>query len=300
MDLDDYQVQALETDNTQRNYEGDESRKDLVVALLGIAGELGTLATAYKKFLRDGPAYKLYSDNVKEELGDLLWYLAVLANKFGLSLSEIASGNLLKTKSRWGTQSETLLPPYDSGFPETERLPRKFLVSFSEKLMDGKTKVILEVDGQPLGSELTDNARYEDGYRFHDAFHLAYAVVLGWSPVLRKLMGRKRRSDARVDETEDGGRALVIEEGIAAYVFEYGEDHQSLEGIRAVDFEVLKTVKSMTQRLEVSSKSWSDWERAIRAGYKVFRQLKEHHRGWVECDLDAHTINFSLERPASG
>jgi hypothetical protein len=53
MDLDDFQRRALTTDNTAQNYEGEQGRKDIVVALLGIAGELGTLATAYKKFLLD-------------------------------------------------------------------------------------------------------------------------------------------------------------------------------------------------------------------------------------------------------
>ncbi|MGW7530630.1 hypothetical protein ACWGJ5_46485, partial [Streptomyces sp. NPDC054783] len=34
-------------------------------------------------------------------------------------------------------------------------------------------------------------ARVEDDYRFHDAFHLAHAAVLGWSPVSRFLLGCK-------------------------------------------------------------------------------------------------------------
>jgi hypothetical protein len=52
-----------------------------------------------------------------------------------------------------------------------------------------------------------------------DVFHLAYAAVLGWSPVTRKLLDRKRRSNPQVDLAEDGGRAIVIEEGIAAMAF---------------------------------------------------------------------------------
>lgn len=293
MDLDQFQRSALETDNTARHYEGEEGRKDIVVALLGIAGELGTLATAYKKFLRDGPSYGLYEENVQEELGDMLWYLAVLADKFGLSLSSIANANLRKTSGRWGTQAAIAHPPYDAAFPLHERLPRKFDIRFSERDIDGKRKVVIELDGSPIGNSLTDNNAFEDGYRFHDAFHLAFAAVLGWSPVTRKLMGKKRRSDSTVDETEDGGRAIVIEEGIAAYVFDYGEAHDGLIDVRAVDFEVLKTAKSMTHRLEVSSKSWNDWENAIMAGWRIFRQLKEHNGGLIKCDLDQQTIEFA-------
>lgn len=297
MDLDTFQQAALTTDNTARHYEGEESRKDLVVALLGIAGELGTLATAYKKFLRDGPSYRLYEANVKEELGDLLWYLAVLADKFGLTLSTIATANLQKTSGRWGTQQISAHRPYDDAYPENERIPRKFEIRFSELEIEGAMKVVMELDGMPIGNSLTDNSASEDGYRFHDAFHLAFAVILGWSPVLRKLMGRKRRSVRDIDENEDGGRALVIEEGIAAYVFEYGEAHEQLLDVRAVDFEVLKTVKSMTRRLEVSSKTWNDWERAIMAGWRIFRELRNRGGGVVLCDLDSGTIELAEASP---
>lgn len=296
MDLNAFQQAALLTDNTAHHYEGEESRKDLVVALLGIAGELGTLATAYKKFLRDGPSYGLYQANVKEELGDLLWYVAVLAHKFGLDLSAIAEDNLAKTNGRWGAASTEI--HYDTAYPEKEQLPRNFIISFSEIPIDGDgTKVVLKWQDLVLGDNLTDNVKNEDGYRFHDAFHLSFAAVLGWSPVLRKLMHKKRKSDKRIDEYEDGGRAIVIEEGIAAYIFEYGEAHDDLERVRAVDFDVLKTAKSMTQRLEVSSRSWHDWELAIMSGYAVFRELKRNRGGWVIGDLDARTIRYAKERP---
>lgn len=292
MDLNAFQKAALETDNTDRHYEAEDGRKDVVVAILGVAGELGTLATAYKKFLRDGPAYEPYRDNVREELGDLLWYVAVLANKFGLTLSDIAESNLQKTRGRWGTTPEVDRPPYDLSFPPGERLPRKFTIKFEESETEQGTRLVMRLDGETIGNSLSDNSTEEDGYRFHDAFHLAFAVTLGWSPVFRKLAGKKRRSNRTVDETQDGGRAIVIEEGIVAYVFEYGVAHNELAGVHSVDFEVLKTVKSMSHRLEVGSKSWSDWERAIKAGFYIFRQLKQHRRGFVDCDLDAQTIEF--------
>ena len=293
MDLDEYQEGALVTDNTAHNYSQEEGRKDIVVALLGVAGELGTLAAAYKKFLRDGPAYKLYASNVKEELGDLLWYTAVLAEKFGLSLSEIAVANLSKTKARWGEIPVSAVGAlYDGDFPVTEQFPRRFTVRFEERLVGQRNKLVLEMDGALVGDSLTDNTEHEDGYRYHDAFHLSFATMLGWSPVFRKLIGRKRRSSQRTDENEDGGRAIVIEEGISAYIFEYGQAHHELYGVRSVDFDVLKTVKSMTQRLEVKSRSWGEWESAIMEGYRIFRLLKEHGGGWVDCDLNNRSISF--------
>ncbi|MFI0349933.1 hypothetical protein [Actinomadura sp. 9N407] len=61
--------------------------------------------------------------------------------------------------------------------------------------------------------------------RMHDVFHLSYAAVLGWSPVMRSLMRRKRKSDPAIDEAEDGGRAIAIEEGISTMVFSYASRH---------------------------------------------------------------------------
>ena len=65
MELNDYQTQASVTDQTRKDV-GTTASKDIVVALLGLSGEVGTLATAYKKFLRDGPSYQLYKENEKK------------------------------------------------------------------------------------------------------------------------------------------------------------------------------------------------------------------------------------------
>ena len=80
---------------------------------------------------------------------------------------------------------------------------------------DDRQSIRVLINGVPFGEELTDNAYDHDGYRFHDIFHFAYAAVLGWSPITRALLRRKRKSRPLVDEVEDGGRAAVIEEGIA-------------------------------------------------------------------------------------
>ncbi len=67
--------------------------------------------------------------------------------------------------------------------------------------------------GVYVGDRLTDNAIEPDDYRFHDVFHYAYVAVLGWSPVIRALLRRKRKSDPKLDDAEDGARAILIEEG---------------------------------------------------------------------------------------
>ena len=126
--------------------------------------------------------------------------------------------------------------------------------------MGERTEVVLSHRGKEFGDALTDNSYYEDNYRFHDVFHLAYAAQLGWSPVTRKLLGRKRRSDARIDEVEDGGRALVIEEAIAAFVFTVAQRHHFFEGLTTVDAEVVRLAKKLTAHLEVRRATYRDWE----------------------------------------
>ncbi len=97
-----------------------------------------------------------------------------------------------------------------------------------------------------MGDPLTDNSHVDNGYRFHDVFHLAYAAVLGWSPVTRKLMGRKRKSNANIDEAEDSGRAIVSEEGIALMAFAYATSHNYLDGVTRLDFPFLDVIKDIT------------------------------------------------------
>ena len=106
--------------------------------------------------------------------------------------------------------------------------------------------------GRPFGDPLGDNAYDDDGYRFHDVFHLAHAAMLGWSPVCRrdKQFACKRKSDPRVDAVEDGGRAIVTEEAIVAYVYGHARDHRFFEDVQAVDFSILKTIKGLTTGLE--------------------------------------------------
>ncbi|MEM9808883.1 MAG: nucleoside triphosphate pyrophosphohydrolase family protein [Cyanobacteria bacterium P01_D01_bin.56] len=293
MNLDDYQEKAMKTDQIPV-VEG----MDLLVPLLGLAGEAGSLLTEYKKLLRDGEAHKLFKEVISEELGDLLWYVANLATKFDLSLEAVAEQNLLKCQERWSWKQ---LPEnrgssplfFDNDFPDSERIPRKFEVEFVEEADESLARIQAFIQGEKVGDYLTDNSYVADGYRFHDVFHLAFAAVLGWSPVTRQLLGgRKRKSDVKVDEVEDGGRAKAIEEGISALIFSYGKDHSFLEGVHTIDYELLRTIKSMTCHLEVSRCSAGDWEEAILAGFHVWRKLQEYGGGKIEIDLEKRSISY--------
>ena len=291
MDFNEYQRLADQTDQQPDSGVSDADSRSMLIPLLGLAGEVGELLGEHKKWLRDGERYHLFPKRAKEELGDLLWYLSNAATKYGLSLDDVARANIEKTHRRW---KPTNLPPdqpwlLDEGFPVKERLPRTMDVAINE---DGSHRVVMLIDGAQVGDPLRDNRYEEDGYRFHDIFHLSYASVLGWSPTLRALMRRKRKSDLRVDEVEDGGRARVIEEGIAAMVFSYAERRNFLEGAEAVNYELLRTIKEMTSHLEVSCRSEGDWERAILVGFDLWRRVCAQGKGRIRADLETRKVEW--------
>lgn len=122
MDLDKYQNATAATDVRP-------DPEDPALPLLGLAGEVGSLVTEYKKKLRSGASYTGFDREVSEDLGDLLWYAATLARTLGLSLDEIASANLAKTNSMWGEELP-LSPRYDAAFPPQQQLPRQFTTRF--------------------------------------------------------------------------------------------------------------------------------------------------------------------------
>ncbi len=66
---------------------------------LGLNGEAGEVAEHYKKVLR-GDAVCSDKQAVVKELGDVLWYLARLADELGFNLSEVARVNQDKLNSR--------------------------------------------------------------------------------------------------------------------------------------------------------------------------------------------------------
>jgi NTP pyrophosphatase (non-canonical NTP hydrolase) len=290
MELNSYQKEALRTDRVPAR-DSPDATVSLIVPMLGLASETGELLSEYKKHLRDGESHHLFKERVSEELGDLLWYIANVASKFGLTLDEVAAANLAKVKGRWSAERVEPLS-FDAGLPEEERLPRQFEVELIDVESEGRQRVRVIINGKLVGAELTDNAYDPDGYRFHDVFHFAYAAVLGWSPITRALFRRKRKSRPLLDEVEDGGRAAVIEEGVAALVFDYARRHRMLEGVAALDFQLLRTIKEMTSHLEVRQRTSGEWERAILQGFDVWRAVFASRGGRIAIDLDAHRITY--------
>ena len=289
MNLNEYQHEANRTDQRSGN---DEAA--LVFPLIGLASEVGSVVNQFKKRIRDGDAHALFSDRIAEELGDILWYVSNLATKLNLDLDAIATLNLQRTRERWPVEGEVepsrLL---DEDFPPKEQLPRQVSIEFKQVDEDRRKRVRLFADGQPLGDPLWDMSWEEDDYRFHDAFHLTYAAMLGWSPIARWYLERQRFSNKRLREVEDSGRAKVIEEAIASITFEYARGQRFLDGVEHLDFSLLQTVRNMTGGLEVRIRSIREWEQAIIRSFAMWRSLRAHGGGTLHLDLVTRTVTFT-------
>lgn len=97
MTLDDYQKQAIKT-----NLQKDDQVLELLQQVLGLGDEAGEVQAIFKKWIRDDMAdpAKLDTLRLKKELGDVLWYVAVVAHDLGLSLDDIAQTNVDKLADR--------------------------------------------------------------------------------------------------------------------------------------------------------------------------------------------------------
>ena len=69
----------------------------LVENTLGLVGEAGEVAEKVKKFYRD---HEISSDEIVKELGDVLFYVAALANHLGSNIQQVANANIKKLHDR--------------------------------------------------------------------------------------------------------------------------------------------------------------------------------------------------------
>jgi NTP pyrophosphatase (non-canonical NTP hydrolase) len=231
-------------------------------------------------------------DKLSGQLVAILRALFSTAAAADVDLDRAARANLEKIFSRYPLD-HTYPPLTDADVPPSERLPRRFEMFVEEHDVNGRTYVLLTCNGVIVGDRLTDNKAEEDDYRFHDVFHIAYAVHLGWSPTLRALFRVKRKSVAKLDENEDGARAGLIEEGISTFIFGRALERNLFEGLDRLDFDLLKLVQEFARGFEVERCALWQWERAILDGFRIFRELKRHRKGYVSADLENHTVTFA-------
>jgi NTP pyrophosphatase (non-canonical NTP hydrolase) len=94
MTFDDFQTAALRTSAAPY-----PERERPMVQTLGLCGEAGEVAELVKKASWHGKPVDL--EKLANELGDVLWYVADLASHYGLSLHQIAAGNVEKLRQRY-------------------------------------------------------------------------------------------------------------------------------------------------------------------------------------------------------
>jgi hypothetical protein len=217
--------------------------------------------------------------------------LYALTENMGVNLEEAANANLAKNESRWPAQ-RVFHPLFDEGFAVEEQIPRNLTIEFIERKRGDRIEVLMRYGCVSIGDRLTDNIADPDGYRFHDIFHIANAVFLGWSPVVRTLLRCKRKSDAAVDENQDGARAGIIEEAVAAIVFTRAKQMRFFEGAKSIDYDLLKNIREFVQGYEVDQIPLWQWETAILEGFRVFRLLRSTPGGKVTWNLESHRLGW--------
>ena len=94
MEINEYQKLAMKTLNK------DIPKNEILInAVMGLCSESGEAIDIVKKQLFQG--HELDEAHLKEELGDIAWYLAEAAEALGVDLNEIFTSNIDKLKKRF-------------------------------------------------------------------------------------------------------------------------------------------------------------------------------------------------------
>lgn len=89
----EYQALAL------RTLSGESAKQPILTCALGLAGETGEIVELVKKHLFHG--HELPEHKLKDELGDILWYVAVGAHGLKTDLDYLMHYNIQKLKARY-------------------------------------------------------------------------------------------------------------------------------------------------------------------------------------------------------
>ena len=76
----------------------------------------------------------------------------------------------------------------------------------------------------------------------------------------------------------------------AAYV--YASEHEFLEGIEEVDWQLLRHIKKMTRQLEVKDRSTWEWREVLLRAFSVWRELRAKRGGTVLGNLEDGTLEL--------
>lgn len=304
--IDVYQETAMETARTSET----ELREVCVVILQQLSAQVSReLLPEVEHALN----HEIRPKDAMDAASEMVWHLSALASLYGIKLSESMDVAIAKAKFR--NVSGESITRHDAKFPEIEQFPQTMTVRFRD-VKELRSEVDWKVDGvwEPLGDHLENNYAEDDAYRYHDVMHLAFIVYLGWSPVFRKFMNRKRNTefDDFDESVEDGGRAKVLEESLILqihtlaerlrkYILEGDTEKASVENYDAsvfdlpgsIGFDFLKKLHDETWLYEVYKNSQQDWEAAIREGYRVFTMLRKGTGGIVTATVFPPSLTYT-------
>ena len=85
------------SDTTKNRIEEDAG--EILNACLGLSGEVGEFNDMIKKWIFHEK--DLDKEHLKKELGDIMWYIAMMCHTFGWDLDEIMELNINKLKARY-------------------------------------------------------------------------------------------------------------------------------------------------------------------------------------------------------
>ncbi|QHI35966.1 hypothetical protein IMCC3317_13140 [Kordia antarctica] len=182
----------------------------------------------------------------------------------------------------------------DENFDEHEQLPRDLKVYFEHKKNKNVNVYVFNNLKQsiPIRTGEKDWDLNGDYYRFRLAFHFSYMTHLKWSPVIRDIMGIKRRSERVFEKAIDGPRQLIIEEGICSYIFSESKKYDNFYNYSTIPDYILKTVLRFSNYTEIANLKSDIWELSILEGFKIWKQLANNKGGLISLDLDNAKIKY--------
>jgi len=167
---------------------------------------------------------------------------------------------------------------FDSLETQGSRLPREGVV-YLRAVAGNRLQPVFK--GKKIGDPISSMSDRIDFHQYHDLFHVAISTILGWSPVLRKLLTVERPHKPY----EDSPRARIAEEAIAHVVSSSGEKmkavitHKPHTPIILDESELCRliiTIQTLCNQFEVSERENHEWVNLIYSYYLLLSQLRDY------------------------
>lgn len=112
MNGNEYQRKAMRTNNHEAgekiiaSMQAGNNTGEILNASLGLSGEVGELNDLLKKWIFHEK--NIDREHIKKEIGDIMWYIALMAESFGFELDGIMTTNIEKLESRYPEGFDTV------------------------------------------------------------------------------------------------------------------------------------------------------------------------------------------------